>query len=671
MQKTFILFLLLSCFTKTAYTQINPFADSLLVLLEKEKDDTLRIKLIDKISRSYSESNPAKSIEYARTGLALSIKTNFKKGISQFYLTIGNCLTYLGEYEKALPLLDSAVTIFQLTGNNKGLSLGWNAIANIHKVKGDYIKATEYYFKSLRLAEEKKDSASQGMANFNIGGIYLAQNNTTKALDYHEKSLIFFTAQKDLEKQAIALSAIGGDYVSIKEYDKAIKYFEQAKDISLTTGNNRQLAFVYDYLADLNSKKGDYEKALQYSFQASPIWKELVPNGQNAIVNKGNIGGAYLDLAINDSLTQKRHPGDASYSKKQLLESAARYLKETVNMSQSINDLYYESFYGLILSDVYELQSDYKNAHALYKKYKAVDDSLHSQDIKNQIAQLESEKELSLRDKKLEINNLTIANQKKQKIALVTGIGLLAIIGGLLFWQSRTRKKTNTTLLQLNSELDEANKVKAKFFAILSHDLRSPVANLVNFLHLQKESPDLLDQQQTAHHQQRITQSAESLLETMESMLLWSKGQMEQFKPSSTDIPVSNLFDHIRNSFSEVTNVRFSFQSPDNLSVTTDMNYLQTIMQNLTGNAISALKETPDASIVWKAWTVDGNTYLSITDNGPGATEEQVKPLYDDSIVPNSRHGLGLHIIRDLAKAIKCSISVQQQEKGTTFLLSL
>ncbi|MBL0134028.1 MAG: tetratricopeptide repeat protein [Chitinophagaceae bacterium] len=208
------------------------------------------------------------------------------------------------------------------------------------------------------------------MANFNIGGIYLAQNNTSKALEYHEKALAFFKSQNDLEKQAIALSAIGGDYVSIKDYDKAIGYFEQSKDISLSTGNNRQLAFVYDYLADLNSKKSNYEKALEYSFLATPIWKELAPGGQNAIVNKGNIGGAYLDLAINDSLTQKRHPGNSSFSRKELLASAEKHLKETISMSQTINDLYYESFYGLILSDVYELQSDYKNAYSLYKNIK-------------------------------------------------------------------------------------------------------------------------------------------------------------------------------------------------------------------------------------------------------------------------------------------------------------
>ena len=48
----------------------------------------------------------------------------------------------------------------------------------------------------------------------------------------------------------------------------------------------------------------------------------------------------------------------------------------------------------------------------------------------------------------------------------------------------------------LNNQLDEANKVKAKFFGILSHDLRSPVANLIHFLHLQKNDPDLLGKEQ-------------------------------------------------------------------------------------------------------------------------------------------------------------------------------
>ncbi len=241
----------------------------------------------------------------------------------------------------------------------------------------------------------------------------------------------------------------------------------------------------------------------------------------------------------------------------------------------------------------------------------------------------------------------------------------------LLSRQSLSRKKTNTTLMILNNQLDEANKIKARFFGILSHDLRSPISNLVHFLHLQKEAPDLLPEDLQAQHQQRITQSAEDLLTNMESILLWSKGQMENFRPNIKMVPVSDLFQYIQRFFgtSEKTSIRFS-QTPG-LTVSTDENYLQVIMQNLTSNAIKALNNTPDGIIEWSARKEGNKTILSITDNGPGIHPEQVKVLYEDKVEVNERSGFGLHLIKDLTRAIHYKISVHSQPgEGTTFILS-
>jgi signal transduction histidine kinase len=241
----------------------------------------------------------------------------------------------------------------------------------------------------------------------------------------------------------------------------------------------------------------------------------------------------------------------------------------------------------------------------------------------------------------------------------------------MLFWQNKTRKKRNTTLMVLNNQLDEANKVKARFFGILSHDLRSPIVNLVHFLHLQKNNPDLLNEQQQAIHRQNISNSADDLLNTMEAMLLWSKEQMENFKPNKKDIPVSDLFSYIQKFFGQTDNVTITYQQPDGLQVSTDENYLRTIMQNLTSNAIRALKNTPGAAIVWNAKQEGDKTILSITDNGPGIEAAQAKALFDDSVVSNEKNGFGLHLIRDLAKAIQYNIAVESEPgRGATFILS-
>jgi C4-dicarboxylate-specific signal transduction histidine kinase len=95
-------------------------------------------------------------------------------------------------------------------------------------------------------------------------------------------------------------------------------------------------------------------------------------------------------------------------------------------------------------------------------------------------------------------------------------------------------------------------------------------------------------------------------------------------------------------------------------------------MQNLTANAIKALQQTPAAAIKWKAWEENGHILLSITDNGPGMSAEKAKTLFDETAISGSRHGLGLHIIRDLAKAINCQLRFTPETgSGTTFILTL
>ncbi|MEJ7674260.1 MAG: hypothetical protein WKF59_16595 [Chitinophagaceae bacterium] len=44
----------------------------------------------------------------------------------------------------------------------------------------------------------------------------------------------------------------------------------------------------------------------------------------------------------------------------------------------------------------------------------------------------------------------------------------------------------------LNENLEKANITKAKLFSIISHDLRSPISQVYQFLDLQRTNPDIL-----------------------------------------------------------------------------------------------------------------------------------------------------------------------------------
>jgi signal transduction histidine kinase len=248
----------------------------------------------------------------------------------------------------------------------------------------------------------------------------------------------------------------------------------------------------------------------------------------------------------------------------------------------------------------------------------------------------------------------------------IGGIFLLGAIGGLLFRQSRQRKKANAALQQLNTSLDQANQVKNRLFGVLSHDLRSPISNLVSFLNLQKDSPEFLEPHHVIRHQREITRSAANLLDTMEDLLLWSKEQMHHFSPQPRQIPIARVFEEMRSLYPDTGRYRLDFECPPELTLYADENYLKTILRNLTTNAIKAVAATSKGHIHWQAT----ETTLSITDNGPGLPPE-ARAILENDAHETASNTLGLHLIRDFSAAIGFRIAIDSSpEEGTRITLS-
>jgi signal transduction histidine kinase len=172
-------------------------------------------------------------------------------------------------------------------------------------------------------------------------------------------------------------------------------------------------------------------------------------------------------------------------------------------------------------------------------------------------------------------------------------------------------------------------------------------------------------------YQKKVATSAENLLHNMEEVLLWSKGQMENFKPVKKGILIGNLFKQIEAAFKDYDNVQLSFSDSENIAIVTDENYLFTIMKNLTANAVKALEGKANGLIQWKAAKQkDGKVTLSITDNGSGLTEAQRDGLLTGQEITGNKNGFGFHIVRDLAVAIQLLILAKSQPGiGTEFSL--
>jgi len=635
--------------------------DSLLTEIDKTKYDTVKVWLYDHIARAYMLFDPKEEFRYMEQGLQLAEKIQWKRGIANLNNDLGLMVGDTGNNTGARSHFEKSYALDKELGSMINQVNDLNNIGRTYQRESNFSHAIEYFFKALALAEEIKNYQKISMVCTNITASFFAQNNFAKAGEYAEMALKNGELAKSPNDIGKALVQLGSVKQKLNDTAAARSYMTRSLKVYEEMGNKSQVAGVLGSLGQLAYP--DYKRAIEKMSEARKIYDDIGELTVNSISNIANLGDAYYQLATHSPSPEKEY----------YLKQAESYLLKGVTLCKQVSNTEILATINFSLAAIEETKGNYKQALVYYKTATSINDSLFSQDKKNVIAGLEGKHKLDLKDNELAINQLTLSNQRRTQTGLIAGLLLICIIAALLYRQSRSRKKTNTTLMVLNNQLDEANKIKTKFFGILSHDLRSPIANLIHFLHLQKDEPGLLSEDARMIHQQKITRSAEDLLTNMESMLLWSKGQMESFKPDIRIVPVSDLFGYIQKFFGETEHIQIRFiQTPaPGLMVSTDENYLQIIMQNLTANAIKALKNRPDGLIEWTARKEGNKTILSITDNGPGIHPEQVKALHEDGVAVGGRSGFGLHLVKDLARAIQYKISIEARPgEGTTFMLS-
>ena len=645
--------------------------DSLINELPHISNDTVKVKYLNKIGLYYVDVNIDSAFKYANMGMSIAEKMKWTRGISAFHTCIGNIFTNKGLLDSSLNRHKLALACSMKIHDSANEAVAYNNLGALANAKSDYVSAASYYEKALVIGEALKNDYNICDATVNLGLVYQYQHNYPKAFDYAKQALTAAWLSQEPATYASPLFLNGNLFLDTGNLDSAFYYFNKALVAAKASGNKIFEAASMDGISEYYANKGDNYKAIQLNLDAKKIWDSMDPNYEDAISNQGNLGKHYLQIAqspINLELARLYH---IPSNKDSLLNQASTHLENAINRSRDKGNKTAQSVFENYLAEVNVLTGHFKEAFFHYKNYKEIQDSIFSQANKNKIASLESQRAIDLKNKEIENKELQLGNQRKNMWLLLSLIGFLFAVGIIFYRQSIIRKRTNAKLMQLNMELAEANKVKAKFFGIISHDLRKPIANLANFLQLQKLKPGLFSEQQVVEREQKIKTATDALLETMEATLLWSKGQMENFKPEITEFRLSKLYSYLQKFFTDTEEVSFRFIGDENIILKSDEHYLRTIMQNLTANAIKALQQNPAAAIEWKAWQNGEKVFLSIEDNGTGASMEQLKALYDESAGMGGGNGLGLHIIRDLAKAIHCSVEMDASyQNGTRFLLS-
>lgn len=637
--------------------QSNPL-DSLVAVANIEKTVLERVDKFNALAQDYKSKDFSISKALSKKAEVLSKTINYTDGEAIALRNQGIVATNESNFEEAITFYNHALSI---TNNNKIKGQIYGSLGRTFQLKSDYTTALDYTFKSLKIFEDIGDIQLQYVSIHNIANGYLIMGNSEKYYEYKSKAQVLDKLLKEQQKETpITATPFNKEQNNSHQLDSLnlpSVFFERIKKARNEKDNYELVEALLSESRLLINKK-NLPKAIEMLEEVIDV-----ADKSNDIIKiaeaKSLLGDVYLNKYDNENEEKNFNKAEQYY-----LESLSVFNENNLNLDELLT---YNN-----ISQLYHLKGDYKNAfeykNKAYERY--VD--IFNENKKQTIKDLDNKYKLEKKDNLLKINQLKYEVSQTQKLFLLVLVTVLLLLGGLILHQNIKRKRANLELKKLNYELDQANKVKTRFFSILNHDLRSPVANLIHFLQIQKENPELLDDETKMRFEAKTMEGAENLLTSMEDLLLWSKGQMENFKPQIKNVKVEQLYEDTKKVFSGYQHIHFQYLNNQNLSLISDANYLKTIMRNLTSNAINAFSSTTAPTIQWKAWKEDSHVYISITDNGTGASTEKFNALYNEDEIIASHSGLGLHLVRDMAKAINCELIVDSKiGKGTTILLKL
>ena len=163
--------LLLSVILSISYSNAQTGnRDSIIQLLQNDKEDTSRVLHLADLSYEYLESKPDTAMTLALEALSLARRISFLDGEAISLNRVGGAL--YGNYPKSMELFLQALQINERINNPDGIRRNYNNIGLLYADQEDYRQAVEYYFKAKSIAEQLNNQRGLSIACVNIAEAY-------------------------------------------------------------------------------------------------------------------------------------------------------------------------------------------------------------------------------------------------------------------------------------------------------------------------------------------------------------------------------------------------------------------------------------------------------------------------------------------------------------------
>jgi signal transduction histidine kinase len=637
-----------------------------LAIAQRMKNDTTISVYNFYIGAGYEYSNSPRdsAIKYYQISEKYGMRTGMSERIinpQQRIVFIASLATidtftnkYVGKLEAELKQYKDPKTISSIAG----------ALAPVYQERHQYDKAVNAYITDLEIKRKLKDSVGIGTSMVNLGNLYTLILDNDKAQTYFTEALPYL--DNYAHGQMVCYYNLAAVYINKSRNDLAINYFQKGLAIARKLNDP-------DAINGINIKLGTiYVEQKQYA-RAEPILLACIDYAVKVndweMLSDGNetMGQLYNG--------KKEYPAAINWYQKALLVSTHHQLDErTAEIYQR-------------MATAAEAARNYQMAYQYQVSYVKMKDSLAQQSSKKSIKEVETKYQTTQKEEKIKllsqqqkVQELELQVQRRTRYYLSAGLILLLVIAGLMFRSYRIKQNANnaleeknTELQALNAQLDEANRSKTKLFSILSHDLRAPIGSVFQFINLQKNYPAKFDPVESKKHNERILQSAENLMGTMEDILIWSKSQMDSFSLNMVTINACELIEQIIDLHQDFANERQVVLKKDcssDIFINSDENFLKIVLRNIVSNGIKFTP--PGGDILISAYQQSGIGQFKIYDNGVGMTKEQIANVFEWNSIRSDSSGLGLKLAYEFITRLGGTIDIDSTVgKGTTFIITV
>ena len=230
-----------------------------------------------------------------------------------------------------------------------------------------------------------------------------------------------------------------------------------------------------------------------------------------------------------------------------------------------------------------------------------------------------------------------------------------------------------------NEQLIATLYTRDRMMAVLSHDLRSPVASLDSAADLLK-SEGVEPEMEKAILGQFKNRTA-SLLDLIDKLLLWTRAQTNNIQYNESELLLSEVEYIITNICSLAAsekNIRYTinFGTIENAKVLGDKDMLETIFRNLISNASKYSNDNGEVQIT--AQQTPYEWCFRIIDFGVGISAEALKKMNSGDVLSTRGtkneigHGLGLQLVNDFLSKHSTQLNVSSVVgKGSEFYFYL